>query len=347
MSNAVCAPASRVFSYERVSSTKQGQGSGLQRQSASAAAWCEAQGLVLDQELSLIDSGRSAFKGDHLHGALGRFLALAQAGELGTDPILLVEALDRLSRQEALDALDTILQGLIRSGVRIITLEDGAEYSRRTLRDDASRLIVLVVKVQAAYEYSRRLAMRITDTWNRTRERLRDGVIDRPAIFRPAWCDWDGAQFTLNSYAAVIREALALLRDHGSNAVARMLNEQGTTSPGGKAWTRAGVELLLKDPRIWGTVALNNPRRARKLRDKGITPPPQELLPGLLPPLTTQAAIEEVLALRAQRASHTGLRGPNTQLYWVGQGITTCTCGATCGTVSARTPRKELGGVLR
>ncbi len=81
----------RYFSYERVSSVQQATGGkGLQRQAGDAEAWCAAKGVELDQTLTLVDKGRSAFHGDHLQGALGQFLDLAQKGELGDDPVLLV-----------------------------------------------------------------------------------------------------------------------------------------------------------------------------------------------------------------------------------------------------------------
>ena len=98
----------RVFSYERVSSALQAeQGRGLERQPTATDSWCAARGLQIDDGLS--DAGISAFKGDNVaKGALGKFLAMAQAGNLGNDPILLVEAIDRLSRQEALDSLPDV-----------------------------------------------------------------------------------------------------------------------------------------------------------------------------------------------------------------------------------------------
>ena len=76
-----------------------------------------------------------------------------------------MEAIDRLSRLEAVDGLQDVLLALVWAGVSIVTLEDGAEYSRATLREDGSKLIILAVKAQAAWEYSRRLSKRITAAW--------------------------------------------------------------------------------------------------------------------------------------------------------------------------------------
>ncbi len=123
----------RVFSYERVSSALQAeQGRGLERQATAADSWCAARVLQIDDGLS--DAGISAFKGDNVaKGALGKFLAMAQAENLGDGPVLLVKAIDRLSRQEALDNLPDVLLGLVRAGVTIVSLEDGQEFSRAAL----------------------------------------------------------------------------------------------------------------------------------------------------------------------------------------------------------------------
>ncbi len=124
----------RVFSYERVSSALQAeQGRGLERQATAADSWCAARVLQIDDGLS--DAGISAFKGDNVaKGALGKFLAMAQAENLGDGPVLLVKAIDRLSRQEALDNLPDVLLGLVRAGVTIVSLEDGQEFSRAALK---------------------------------------------------------------------------------------------------------------------------------------------------------------------------------------------------------------------
>jgi DNA invertase Pin-like site-specific DNA recombinase len=332
--------AARVFSYQRVSSGKQAHGAGMDRQAEGAAAWCQQRGLTLDDTLHLADEGRSAFKGEHLAGALGRFLKLAQAGDLGEAPVLLVEAFDRLSRLEPLDGLHDVALALIRAGVRVVTLEDGAEYSRDTLRNDASKLLVLTVKTQAAWEYSQRLSRRIEDSWNREREKLRSGQLTRPGAFLPRWCDMVDGRPKLNAYADVARQALLLLRDHGENATARILNQQGAESPGGKEWTRGAVTSLLRDERTWGAVTLHSPhssrKRTAKLRARGLQP---EVIAGLLPPLLPREDIEGIRALVRNRAGHTAVRGPNNQILWIAQGATICTCGATCGT-RVRSSRK-------
>jgi DNA invertase Pin-like site-specific DNA recombinase len=310
-----------VFSYERVSQPQQAQGRGLGRQSEAAVAWAAQRGLTLDTRLALSDAGRSASKGDHLtKGALGKFLQLAQAGQLGDSPILLVEAIDRLSRQEPLDAIETILTGLVGSGVRIVTLEDGAEYSRQTLRSDPTKLLVLVVKMQAAYEYSARLGMRIKDSWDKVRQQLRSGTIARPRQFCPPWCDWvEGQGYQFNKHAAVVREALNLMLDRGSYAVARDLNKRGLYMPSGKPWQHTHVRELVRNPSLYGAVQLNT-RNGQ----------PQEIIEGLLPPLVSKEEVDHLRAKMTERR-YGAKPGRTGATHWIGQSLTTCVCGSRIG----------------
>ena len=323
-----------AYSYERVSQPQQAKGRGLGRQSDAALAWASAHGLTLDHSLQLSDAGRSASKGHHLtKGALGRFLQLAQTGQLGDAPILLVEAIDRLSRQEPLDAIETILTGLVGSGVRVITLEDGAEYSRDTLRSDPTKLLVLVVKMQAAYEYSARLGMRIRDSWDKVREQIRNGTIARPRQFCPAWCDWHPEHgYSLNAKAETARLIMQMLQDHGCYVVAQHLNANGVPTFKGNRWNHANVRDVAYSPAIYGAIRLNT-----KPRDRS----PVEIIEGLLPAVVSK---EDALAVqrRFSERSRSDARGPNTATRWIGQHLSYCICGKRMGCTTGGSPNRRV-----
>ena len=99
-----CAHATSLQLRTVSSALQAEQGRGLERQATAADAWCAARGLQIDDGLS--DAGIAAFKGENVAcGALGFFLAMDQAGALGDGSVLLVEAIDRLSQEEALEPL--------------------------------------------------------------------------------------------------------------------------------------------------------------------------------------------------------------------------------------------------
>src|SRR5581483_5571399 len=96
----------RAYSYLRFSRPEQAQGDSLRRQTSMAAEYAARHGLNLDSELNLRDLGVSAFRGANATvGALGGFLKAITDGLVPPGSLLLVEALDRVSRQSARQAV--------------------------------------------------------------------------------------------------------------------------------------------------------------------------------------------------------------------------------------------------
>ena len=322
----------RIYSYTRVSTGVQTTGSGLDRQLQAARAYAESVGGVLDEELALSDRGRSAYKGKHLQGALGEFLRLAQAGALGTTPHLVVEDIDRLSRLEPLDGLQDVLLTLIRAGVSIHTTIDGATYSRDRLRTDASALLVLVVKIQAAHDYSLRLSARVKGGHAHKRAAIAKG--ERPKIGpTPAWIDYVDGTYKLNANATVVARMYELSeRGWGGTRIARTLNEEGIPTPRGRMWSAMSVNATMSGPQVYG--ALQHCTGEEDQDGK----PKYAIKEGFYPPVVSWAQYE---AAAHRRATSTGRRGAFQQaksFLWVGQGLTRCAlCGAACGINSGST----------
>ena len=87
--------------------------------------WCKTRGLALDE--SLRDLGVSAYRGtNRAVGALRSFLDLVENGQVERGSYLIVESLDRLSREAVLDAAARLLD-LIRAGIVVVTLAAGQE----------------------------------------------------------------------------------------------------------------------------------------------------------------------------------------------------------------------------
>ncbi|MDZ8759649.1 recombinase family protein [Escherichia coli] len=116
----------RVISYIRFSSEKQAKGDSLRRQSKMVTDWLKAHPeYYLDQDLSFRDLGVSGFTGKHLKGGLGDFLTAIEKGLVKAGDTLLIESLDRLSRQAAYFHERRSLNNFHRD--RVITFEQIAE----------------------------------------------------------------------------------------------------------------------------------------------------------------------------------------------------------------------------
>src|SRR6516164_5727831 len=96
--------AAVAYSYVRFSHPDQAKGDSLRRQTEAAAAWCKKNGVSLDTATTFRDLGRSAYTGAHRTNpdrhALAAFLKLVESGKVPHGSYLVLENLDRLSREE-------------------------------------------------------------------------------------------------------------------------------------------------------------------------------------------------------------------------------------------------------
>src|SRR5262245_5185713 len=110
---------SLAYSYLRFSKPEQGTGDSRRRQLEMAEKYAAEQGLKLDRHLSCRDLGVSAFRGRNAkEGALRAFLEAIEHNLVPWGSFLLIESLDRLSRDRILVAQALFLQ-IIQAGVTI------------------------------------------------------------------------------------------------------------------------------------------------------------------------------------------------------------------------------------
>src|SRR5262249_10293059 len=109
-----------AFSLMRFSSAKQAKGDTIRRQRQWSADWSAKHKYRLDDSLKA-DKAVSGFRGKNRRvGALADFLDKIKQGRVAPGSVLLVESLDRLSR-EAIDEALILFIGILKSGVDIVT----------------------------------------------------------------------------------------------------------------------------------------------------------------------------------------------------------------------------------
>src|SRR4029077_20681898 len=115
----------KAYSYTRFSSPEQAQGDSLRRQTEAARAYAAKHKLDLDEELTFHDPGMSAYRGQNAEaGALGTFLGAVRDKMIPQGSYLLVESLDRVSRQTVRLAVRT-MEDIVAAGVNLVDLSDG------------------------------------------------------------------------------------------------------------------------------------------------------------------------------------------------------------------------------
>jgi len=283
----------RAYSYVRMSTRKQLRGDSLRRQLERSKAFADEHSLLLDD--SLQDLGVSAWKGRNFKtGALGRFLSMVESGQIPKGSYLLIESLDRLSREAVPDAL-TLFMAIINAGIVIVTLgEDRQIYSRSGLNGDWTKLIIGLAVMSRGHEESQTKSERIRAVAERKREEAREGKGHITSI-TPAWIDAERIDasryaFTLNHHAETVRTIYEMAaRGLGATAIARKLNADGVPAFKSKdGWYQSIIKALLLRADVIGTFQPHRVVDGRRVPDG-------DPIAGYFP-----AAIDKDLFLRVQ-----------------------------------------------
>ena len=252
----------KAYSYIRFSHPDQKAGDSYRRQQKLAKEYAQANGLELadSKEYAFFDSGKSAYKARHLdvEGELRRFLDLVEAGDIPKGSVLLVESLDRLSRERVSVALPRFLD-LLNKGVDVVTLSDGKRYTGGST--DYTDLIVSIVYMAKAHAESDDKSKRVAAAWSQKKKLARDE--NRPlGRACPAWLvlSEDEQRYEeIPERVGVIRRVFDLyLEGKGAHSICCQLNEEGIApfgsvrrNPGGK-WSVSSVRKLINNRALLG-----------------------------------------------------------------------------------------------
>ncbi len=240
----------RVYSYIRFSTPEQALGDSERRQLAGAKAYAAKLGVPFDEDLRMTDRGLSAFHGDHRKkGALGQFLARVQAEEIPSGSTLVVENVDRLSRQDVVDVF-SLITDLIRSGISIHTLKPEDTYDRQSL--NGGQVWKLVGQVQLAHDESVKKSDRLSAAWAEKRRRAADGEVMTRRT--PAWLRVkDGRYEVIDAAVEAVRTIFDLkLKGMGKGLIATTLNRTPGAWRPPKGWRPSYIVKILSNRAVMG-----------------------------------------------------------------------------------------------
>ncbi len=210
----------------------------------------------------MTDRGLSAYKGTHrTKGALGGFLKLVEVGKIPEGSILIVENLDRLSREQVLDALNQFT-GIIKAGIKVVTLQDGMEYDLESINQNWTQLIISITYMARAHEESETKSKRSLAFWENKSEQATNGK-EKLTSKTPAWIELskDKTQFTLIPEVCKAVELIfrKKLDGKGAEKIEREMNEAadvwkppvtGRNKKGG--WTKSYVNSIIRNRAVIG-----------------------------------------------------------------------------------------------
>ena len=305
----------KAYSYIRFSSPEQEKGDSLRRQIQLSEEYCKQHGLILDDTLKLTDRGLSAFKGIHrTKGALGEFLRLVEEGKIPPGSVLLVENLDRLSREQILDALNQFTS-IIKAGIKIVTLQDGMEYDQESINQNWVQLIISITYMARAHDESETKSKRISAVWENKRSKAGNGG-EKLTAKAPAWLklSQDRTKFILIPEAAKAIELIfrKKLAGKGVERIVRELNDDpniwepprtGPKKTGG--WRGSYINKILRSRAVIGEF------QPHKLVD-GKRQPVGDPIPDYFPPVIDKELFYQVQAQLQANAEKKGNAGGRT-----------------------------------
>jgi DNA invertase Pin-like site-specific DNA recombinase len=225
-----------AVSYIRFSSKKQADGASLERQLAGTRKYCEENNLILNESLTFRDLGISAFRGDNQEHGLGDLMRACDDGLIPRGSALVVEALDRLTRQRP-RVVSTLLGRLLDdyglevhlTGIQKVLYPESASASEEGM----DLLYVTMLAIRASEEQETK-SDRLKDAFSRKRAKVAKGeeLLETHENKLPWWVVFNEETGKLESpkeRAATVTQIFEWAADKKTSPeIARKLDAMGT-----------------------------------------------------------------------------------------------------------------------
>jgi len=252
-----------AISLLRFSSPAQRQGDSLRRQTQGTEDWCKRHNLLLD--LTLAGCG-SAFR--KTNDVLRRFLELVEEGRVPRGSYLIIENLDRMSRQQERAALRTWLD-ILDAGISIVQL-----FPETVFRHDKCDMVDImraVIELSRGHSESLAKSERSLANWEQAIEQAREGAVITRRL--PGWVELVGGRLQLIEARALVVNRIFTMSasGYGASSIVKVLTKElvpafgdrvaeedgGTKQAEGQRygcgeWRTSYVRSILKDRRALG-----------------------------------------------------------------------------------------------
>lgn len=306
-----------AYSYIRFSSKEQAGGNSLERQTELAAAYCERRGWMLNAA-TYRDLGVSAFKGKNaLVGNLGEFLKAVEARAVKPGSALIVESLDRITRQGIDEGYD-LIKRILKAGIVLVTLTPEREFDVSATKSLSKGALEIQLILERAAEESEMKSTRIAAAWRAKQASARQTRSVVTAAV-PAWIEVvgrrrqgkymvGGKHRLIPERAAVVKRIFKLAAAHyGCGQIVKKLTEDNVPAfydDGKRGWHKSYVGEVLRDRRVLGEY---QPRKGRQ--------PDGKPIPGYYPAAVTKKMWLAAQAKLTERRKKRGRIGNHVNLF--------------------------------
>jgi DNA invertase Pin-like site-specific DNA recombinase len=246
----------RAYSYLRFSSPEQIKGDSFRRQIDLSRKYAEKNNLELDESLTFEDLGISAYRSKNIkEGALKAFVEACDKGIVRIGSYLLVESLDRLSRDKVQQAFNQF-SSILERGVNIVTLQDSKVYTKDSLNENFADLLISLATMFRAHEESQIKSKRLKNAWKNKRLQAQDRG-KKLTSKAPAWLQLNkkAEEFTIiEERGNIIQRIFKMnLNGIGKRTIAAQFNQEKVPVFGrAKGWQSSYIQKVLENEAVIG-----------------------------------------------------------------------------------------------
>ncbi|WP_162010866.1 recombinase family protein [Neptuniibacter caesariensis] len=241
--------------YIRYSSMQQEDGDSERRQLHLIEMYAKANNLRIDESLSAKDRSVSAYHGANMKSGMGDILNHIKEGRLQDGDYLLLENLDRFSRDHILQSAPTLFQ-IISNGINVVTVSDGQLFSK-----DGTALMTMmqsIMQLSRAHDESKAKSDRGKAVWDAKREAIKVGNSNKiMTSVSPNWLkpNKDKTEFVIHEERANIVKRIFDLSDQGigSVSITKILNGENIPTFGrAEFWQKSAIDKILNSRAVLG-----------------------------------------------------------------------------------------------
>jgi DNA invertase Pin-like site-specific DNA recombinase len=287
-----------AFSYLRYSSPTQKEGDSVDRQTRLRESWLKRNPKVrLDTSIRMIDAGVSGYSGAHRtkpKHALASFLDLVQRGRVPVGSYLIVENLDRLTRENPVISIPAVLN-LIAAGIRVVQLTPVEMVYDGEM--EQHHLMNMLWELSRGHAESKRKSGLCGQAWGEKKKKAREDKTPHGRAC-PAWLELEDGKYRVKEDAAcAIRKIYKwCVAGLGMYAILDRLNAEAIPSFGSHSglWERSYIRKILSNEAIIGVY---QPFRGRYPNRRPEGEPVRDYYPRVIDDKTYYAA-QEAIRLR-------------------------------------------------
>lgn len=247
----------KAYAYIRMSTEIQSKGDSLRRQLVNSVRYAEEHSLELCLDKEFHDIGVSAFRSlNAREGALRRFLDEVQSGQIARGSYLLIESLDRLSRDQVGTALIQFLS-IIEAGITIVTTGDRQVYTKQNLDAEHFKLMFSIMEMSRSNRESEWKSTRLKGVWEAKRSRAREKKMTSTC---PHWLELSPDRSAFKAIPDRVKIVKRIFNSYvsglGVALIAKRLNEEKVPTWGRtNGWRDSYIKKLLCNRAVLGELS--------------------------------------------------------------------------------------------